>query len=224
MDLRQLTLLSSLLRILLSVIIGGILGMERGAKNRPAGFRTYILVASGACLVMMTNQYAFQTFSTSDPVRMGAQVISGIGFLGAGTIIVTGRNRVTGVTTAAGLWTSACCGLAIGIGFYEGAVLGGLTIFMVMHFLQRFDMVIRNHSKNAYLYVEYDAHLPFSQFIEQMRAKGVDITEVQMQKNAMSDEGRIDILFRAHTAPDMVRGEMLDLMSVAPGVLFLEEV
>ena len=94
-------------RILLSVIIGGALGFEREQKRHPAGFRTYILVCLGAALVMMTNQYVFETFHTGDVSRLGAQVISGIGFLGAGTIIITGRNQVRGLTTAAGLWASA---------------------------------------------------------------------------------------------------------------------
>lgn len=85
---------------------------------------------------MMTNQYIYQCFGVSDPARMGAQVISGIGFLGAGTIMVTGRHQIKGITTAAGLWTSACCGLAIGIGFYEAAVVGGIVIFLIMEFLE----------------------------------------------------------------------------------------
>ena len=122
--LRELNFISMLLRIILSVLIGGVLGIERGTKNRPAGLRTYILVCLGSALVMMTNQYVYITYETGDPVRLGAQVISGVGFLGAGTIVLTGRNKIMGITTAAGLWAAACCGLAIGIGFYEGAVLG----------------------------------------------------------------------------------------------------
>ena len=103
--LREINLASVCLRIVLSLIIGGILGLERGRKNRPAGFRTYILVCLGSTLVMMTNQYVYQVFGTSDPTRMGAQVVSGISFLGAGTIIVTGRQQIKGITTAAGMWT-----------------------------------------------------------------------------------------------------------------------
>ena len=87
--LRDLNLLSITLRIILSVLIGGILGIERGTKNRPAGLRTYILVCLGSALVMMTNQYVCTAYQTGDPVRLGAQVISGIGFLGAGTIVLT---------------------------------------------------------------------------------------------------------------------------------------
>lgn len=93
--LRDLNLLSITLRIILSVLIGGILGIERGTKNRPAGLRTYILVCLGSALVMMTNQYVCTAYQTGDPVRLGAQVVSGIGFLGAGTIVLTGRNKIS---------------------------------------------------------------------------------------------------------------------------------
>ena len=124
LTLRALTYASMVLRILLAILLGGIIGMERGMKNRPAGLRTYMLVCLGACIVMLTNQYVYQTYGVGDPVRMGAQVISGIGFLGAGTIIVTSRNQIKGLTTAAGLWASACVGLAVGIGLYEVAILG----------------------------------------------------------------------------------------------------
>jgi len=89
------------------MLLGGILGIERGRKYRPAGFRTYMLVCLGTTIVMLTNQYVYERYGGGDPVRMGAQVISGIGFLGAGTIIVTGHNQVKGLTTAAGLWAAA---------------------------------------------------------------------------------------------------------------------
>ena len=84
----------------MAIVLGGMIGMERGLKNRPAGLRTYMLVCLGACIVMLTNQYVYEAFGVGDPVRMGAQVVSGIGFLGAGTIIVTARNQIKGLTTA----------------------------------------------------------------------------------------------------------------------------
>ena len=135
MEIREVTYLAVALRIVSAVIIGGLLGLERGMKHRPAGMRTYMLVCVGACLIMITNQYIYQTFGTGDPVRMGAQVVSGIGFLGAGTIVVTRRNQIKGLTTAAGLWTSAAVGLALGIGFYEAAAAGALAVFVVITLL-----------------------------------------------------------------------------------------
>ena len=122
---RPVTFAAVVCRILAALLIGGILGMERGMKNRPAGLRTYMLVCVGSCLIMMTNQYIYQLTGVGDPVRLGAQVVSGIGFLGAGTIVVTRRSHIRGLTTAAGLWAAAGVGLALGIGFYEAALVAG---------------------------------------------------------------------------------------------------
>ena len=103
MVLREVTYLAVVLRIFTAVLFGGAIGLERGMKNRPAGLRTYMLVCVGSCLIMLTNQYLFQVSGAGDPMRLGAQVVSGIGFLGAGTIMVTKRNQIKGLTTAAGL-------------------------------------------------------------------------------------------------------------------------
>ena len=127
--------LSAAVRLTVAMICGGIIGLERGRRRRPAGFRTHMLVCMGAALTMLIGQYVATRLAadpslagrTTDVARLGAQVINGIGFLGAGTIIVTGRQEVKGLTTAAGLWASACMGLAIGAGFYLGALLGGVT-------------------------------------------------------------------------------------------------
>ena len=121
MEIRAVTTGAIVVRILSAAILGGILGVERGRKNRAAGLRTYMLVCVGSCLIMLTNQYIYQVFQSGDPVRMGAQVVSGIGFLGAGTIIVTRRSQIRGLTTAAGLRADAAVGLALGVGFYEAA-------------------------------------------------------------------------------------------------------
>ena len=104
---RPVTFAAVVCRILTALLIGGILGMERGMKNRPAGLRTYMLVCVGSCLIMLTNQYIYQLTGVGDPVRLGAQVVSGIGFLGAGTIVTTRRSHIRGLTTAAGLWAAA---------------------------------------------------------------------------------------------------------------------
>lgn len=116
-------------RLLLAAFLGGCIGVERGRHGRPAGMRTYLLVCVGACLSTLLGQYCAQALQyNTDPLRIGAQVVSGIGFLGVGTIISDRNAHVTGLTTAAGLWTAACMGLAIGVGFYWGA----LMVFVIM--------------------------------------------------------------------------------------------
>ena len=143
-----------------------------------------MLVCVGACLIMMTNQYINQVYSTGDPVRMGAQVVSGIGFLGAGTIVVTKRNQIRGLTTAAGLWAAAAVGLALGIGFYEAAVWSGGVIFVVLTVMQNWDSRMHRNSKNMEVYVELNSAINLGAFIRRLREFGMEIDSVQMEHDA----------------------------------------
>lgn len=127
--------LELILRILSSAIIGGIIGIEREAHNRPAGFRTHILVTMGAALIMLISTQGFPGMDgLYDPSRIAAQVVSGVGFLGAGTIIITGH-EIKGLTTAASLWVCAGVGLAIGAGFYLGGLVTALIVFISLSVL-----------------------------------------------------------------------------------------
>ncbi len=131
----------ALLKIFLAMVFGGIIGLEREIGNRPAGFRTHTLVCMGSALVMLTSEYLINTYSDlsiPDPARLGAQVISGIGFLGAGTIIKDG-SRVRGLTTAASLWVVACIGIAIGAGFYWGALIAAVFSYITLFLLKKFE-------------------------------------------------------------------------------------
>lgn len=137
MDLNE--ILKIMIRLLLAGLLGGIIGFEREHTNRPAGFRTHILVCVGSSLVMVTSEFIFSRYSAVtdiDPARLGAQVISGIGFLGAGTIIRDGVN-VRGLTTAASLWAVSCVGIATGAGFYAGAVAATVLIFLTLIILKK---------------------------------------------------------------------------------------
>ena len=187
MELREVTCLAVALRILLAVFLGGLLGLERELKNRPAGMRTYMLVCSGACLIMLTNQYVFQVGGIGDPVRMGAQVVSGIGFLGAGTIIVTRHSQIKGLTTAAGLWTSAGVGLALGIGFYEAAVIGCVASVTVMTFLQRMDNKIHRKTKRMDIYFELEARVPLGDVLRAIRAMELQVSNVERESVSAGD-------------------------------------
>ncbi|XJS11769.1 MgtC/SapB family protein [Aerococcaceae bacterium WGS1372] len=175
--------------------MGGLVGIERGMKNHTAGLRTYILVCLGSALVMMTNQYITDHLQAGgDPTRMGAQVISGIGFLGAGTILVTSRNRVRGLTTAAGLWAAACVGLAIGIGFYEGAIAGGIALLAVMTLLRPLKRVIQDKAQKVDIYVVADSMLSFNHFLELCAGLRVNILDLQIDNDTTiesHDEGEI---------------------------------
>ena len=148
-SLRGASLAALVIKLLLAVIFGGAIGLERGRKRRPAGFRTHILVCMGATMAMCISRYCIDTLGiTVDVSRLGAQVINGIGFLGAGTIIVTRRQEVKGLTTAAGLWACACMGLAIGAGFFECAVMAFATIIMSTTLLDKVEKLITSRSRN----------------------------------------------------------------------------
>ncbi len=147
--------LDAIVKMLLAVLFSGVIGYEREHSHRPAGFRTHILVAVGSALVMMTSKYVFMEYEglgTFDPTRLGAQVISGIGFLGAGTILREGFS-VKGLTTAASLWAVSCIGLAVGSGYYIGALITTVVIYLTLNTFKRF--IIRgNPSKNIYIEAE----------------------------------------------------------------------
>lgn len=148
-EIYELSTLTITFRMALAIFVGGLIGTERDIKNRAAGIRTHMLVCVGAAVVMMTNQYIVETFNDQnlDVTRMGAQVVSGIGFLGAGTILVTSHNRIRGLTTAAGLWAAATLGLAIGIGFYEMAIIGSFAILFIVIFLRPFKRFIQDRTE-----------------------------------------------------------------------------
>lgn len=222
--LRELNFVSIIVRVILALVIGAMLGAERGKKHSPAGFKTYMLVCLGATLVMMTNQYVFQAYHTSDPVRMGAQVISGIGFLGAGTIIVTGRQQIKGITTAAGLWVAACCGLAIGIGFYEGAVVGGIFVLVVMVALNGLDSKIKRNSKILTIYIEFGGKKSFSSFIEDLREKKIDIIDMQIINNKFTENIDISAVMNLKIPEKRKHDEVLQVLATAEGVAHVEEI
>lgn len=138
------------LRILMALLCGGIIGYEREYKNRPAGLRTHMMVCIGSALVMIISQYIYENYmpGANDPARLGAQVISGIGFLGAGTIIRE-RFSVKGLTTAATLWVVACIGLAIGSGYYIIAGIATLVIFLSLIIFRKLEHILKIKEKNA---------------------------------------------------------------------------
>ena len=222
LELHEITYSSVLLRLLLATIIGGILGWERGRKNRPAGLRTYMLVCLGAAIVMMTNQYVTQGLGTGDPVRMGAQVISGIGFLGAGSIMVTQRNQIRGITTAAGLWASACVGLAIGIGFYEIALLGGLVIFFVLTFVHRIDELSRKMSNVLDIYVELSGKETMTKFIRNLRDAGLVLSNLQLESDSTSGES-FAFIATVKSLEQRPRDSIIDFLRHVQNVEFVEE-
>ncbi len=223
MELREITYLAVALRIFAAVLIGGLIGLERGMKNRAAGLRTYMLVCVGACLVMLTNQYIYQATQVGDPVRMGAQVVSGIGFLGAGTIIVTRHSQIKGLTTAAGLWSAAGVGLALGIGFYEAAITGAIAVFIIMTLMQRMDSKMHSKARRVEVYFELDSHVTLGDFLRAAHENEMEIADMQKEQEVGAESG-----VRTYTATIKIakrRSKALIVADVAnlPGVSYIHE-
>lgn len=177
-SLEELNIFSIILRVGLAIICGGILGIERGKANQAAGMRTHILVCLGATLIMLTGQYMFYEFKTGDPTRLGAQVVSGIGFLGAGSIIVEGRTKVRGLTTAAGLWTTACIGLAIGIGFYGGGLIVTIAVYIVISKFRTISDHFTHNNMWLRIYIEFQSMASLEEIYGTLIALGMQMGDV----------------------------------------------
>ena len=222
LTIRELTLTGIVIRVLVSILLGGIIGVERGMKNRPAGLRTYMLVCLGSCVVMLINQYTTQVFGTGDPVRLGAQVISGIGFLGAGTIVVTSHNQIKGLTTAAGLWASACIGLAIGIGLYEVAIIAGIGVFLVLTVLHECDYYMRSRTRMVDVYIELEQTVNLGKFIRAIRELDLEISNIQREHDTAYGDEVLSFTATVKGQKKTHQAELVRLLRKQEGVKYLE--
>ena len=209
----ELTVAAIIFRIFVSLCIGGILGAERGIKNRPAGFMTYVLVSVGATIYMLTNQYITTVIPGSDPTRFGAQVISGIGFLGAGTIIVTRQNEIRGLTTAAGLWVAASLGLAVGTGFYSGAFIGILFTVFALVLLKKIDV-----------YIEHNIEFSFRNLVDYIEKRGFDVFEMQRSKIKTLDKDLGVLIFSLDLVKKVNHQEVLNHLNEIEGIEYVKEI
>ena len=209
----------------MAIIFGGIIGYGRERERRPAGLRTHILVSIGSTLSMITNIYIYEVYnSSSDPTRIGAQVISGIGFLGAGTIIVTGKNKVRGLTTAAGLWACACMGLAIGAGFYSGAIIGCLFIASVTAVLSKLDKRININSRNITIYILVNSTKAASKLLKDIQSTNVKISDIEISNNNVSSNDLIGILLGLRISGDICHNDFIENITNKNEVIFLQEI
>lgn len=181
--LEEFNMVSITIRLILSVFLGGVIGMERATKRSAAGLRTFALVCLGSSLAMITNQYLLITSGiTGDPSRMAAQVISGIGFLGVGTIIVTGRNHVKGLTTAASLWTTATMGIAIGAGFIYGGLVTFILIMVSIRLLLFISKRQEDYNRIITMYVEIDKVNGFDGFMNYLEDHEYVLLSIEKRK------------------------------------------
>lgn len=179
--LRGVTLDAVGLRMLLALVCGGLIGIEREYKRRPAGFRTHILICLGAAITTMTSQYLVLVMHyETDVARLGAQVVAGIGFIGAGAIIVTNHQRVKGLTTAAGLWTAAIVGLALGAGFYEGGVCVTFLVMVAEVVLSKLEYLAVKRTREVDLYLAYSDKRCLDETLKYLKMRGIRISDLQI--------------------------------------------
>ena len=218
------SVLNVFVKTFLALFCGGIIGIERGRKKRPAGFRTYMLVCLGATLVMMTNDYICKLYSTGDVARMGAQVVNGIGFLGAGTIITTGHNRVKGLTTAAGLWAAACIGLAIGSGYYEGAIIGTFMIVVIMVVLHSFDRRLIASTRVVMVYIEVKQMEVVRLINAFAKEQQILIDDIEMEMSDTTQTNKTVAVFTLRLPTKSNHTELIEQISALEGVIYAEEI
>ena len=223
--LQELNLVSIFLRIFMAIIFGGIIGYGRERERRPAGLRTHILVSIGSTLAMITNIYMYDAYNlSSDPTRLGAQVISGVGFLGVGTIIVTGKNKVRGLTTAAGLWACSCMGLAIGAGFYAGAIIGCLFIASVTAVLSKLDKKINRNSRNITIYFLVNSTMAVSKLLGEIQNTNVRISDIEISNNNVSSNDLIGVLLGLRIPTDICHNDFIEEIKNKNEVIFMQEI
>lgn len=219
----NLDLLSITVRLVLAVICGGIIGIERERKRRPAGFRTHILICLGAAMTTLTSQYIVLELKLfTDLARLGAQVIAGIGFIGAGTIIVTKRRQVKGLTTAAGLWTAAIVGLCCGAGFFEGAVFATFIILLAELVFAKLEYFIVSNAKSFNLFVEYSESSKLANIVDTIKKSGAYILDMEVTKSTAENK-HLCATFSMKLPRKLSHDGIMTLVAKIEGVVSVEE-
>jgi putative Mg2+ transporter-C (MgtC) family protein len=222
--LNSLNEISIFVRCFLSMLLAGVLGIEREAKRRPAGFRTYVIVCLGSALIMMTNQYIYVSTRTQDSTRIVAQVVSGIGFLGAGTILVTKQNQVKGLTTAAGLWACAALGIAVGCGFYTGAIMGFLAILCSFQVLHAIDSKIYSNSRILSVYIELDSVKDLRSLLTYARNHEIELSNLELINQKHVEFDMIGLITTVRVKEWTDHKSLLEEFAQLDGINFIEEI
>lgn len=222
--LSEINVISIFVRMVLAMILCGVIGIERGIKNCPAGFMTYLLVGCGSTLIMITNQYIADKYVGIDPTRMAAQVVSGIGFLGAGTIITTSKREIRGLTTAAGLWAAAAVGLAIGIGFYSAAVIGTVLIMLSLIWLKKIDAYVKTHARVIEIYLEYNREFLMKKLFDYFEEQQYELFDMEIGKIKTLDGELGNLNFMLDLKQKVNHGILISQIEEIPGITNVREV
>lgn len=222
--LREPTFLSIAVRMLLACICGGLIGLEREFKRRPAGFRTHILICLGAAITTLTSQYlALVLNSATDMARLGAQVIAGVGFIGAGTIIVTRHRQIKGLTTAAGLWASAIIGLALGAGFFEGGLLTTALILAAELLFVRLEYYILHNAPEVTFFLEYRDKECLDRVLRLYQERGVKLNGMEVTRASGTQTHNACAMFSLRLHKQCKVNDLIEGLLQVEGVVSVEE-
>ena len=213
--LKEFNMVSLLLRLFLAVIVGGIIGFERGRHGSAAGFRTHILVCVGATMTSLCSLYASLSLQLpGDIFRLSAQVISGIGFLGAGIILVRNNSTVAGLTTAAGMWVTATIGLALGYGFYSGALIGTVICVSTTTLLTRLE---RKTKQSIHFYAEIQSSGNVQRVLDEVESilEKDMILEVIPAKSGILGNVGINVTTTPRHSSESIRDSLLKIESIS---------
>lgn len=221
---RQFDMTGVAARMILSVLCGGAIGLEREYKGRSAGFRTHILICMGAAVTILTSQYMVERGLFTDVTRMGAQVVAGIGFIGAGSIIVTWRQRVKGLTTAAGLWTSAVIGLACGAGYVEAALLATVLVLLSELLLTKLEHGLTGGAEEVTLYIEYSDNDVIENISRIVHEAHLNMSELEISRvDGKAGGGRYCAVTTLRVSRRTLEGELIKNISSLENVISVEE-
>lgn len=221
--LRELTMFSTTVRMCLAVLCGGIIGLERTYRRRPAGLRTHILICLGASVTIMTSQFlALYLHYYTDMTRIGAQVVAGIGFIGAGTIIVTQHQQVKGLTTAAGLWSSAVAGLALGAGFIEGGLTLTALIMIAELFFSQLKQLILRSSLEMNLYLRYDDSAAMARVLSFLRSNNIKLISLEITRPQEDAAHKATAIFLLRLNKNLRQPEFIRQIEAIEGVCSTE--
>ncbi len=213
-----------LVRLTLALICGGFIGWERETKRRSAGFRTHVLICLGASLTTLVSQFiVFERGLPTDPARLGAQVIAGMSFIGAGAIIVTSRKQVKGLTTAAGLWTSAIIGLAIGAGYYPAAILSVILVLFSELVLSKLEYFIVANARRMTVRIEMTDASVLPAIISDLTARGLTVSDVEFSRASKGQPGLPGAVMTVTMKKRLKHDDVLLSISKTEGVKEVEE-
>lgn len=222
--LEEFNTVSIIVRLVLATLLGGIIGIERENKSHSAGFRTFTLVCLGSALCTIVNIYLWQITGSTDVARLPAGVVNGIGFLGVGTIVITRRNSVKGLTTAAGLWATATLGISLGAGMVWVSVIAFAFVMLTISVMRKLSDRIETRARSFTVYMEFITEEDFENFLEFVKNKGFGIVTIERRKEKISKKCEMGVMIVLDIKKKQPHEPVLEEIKKIQGLHYLEEV